>query len=82
MVQAGKIDYAIQEIKRMKIEILGISEMRWSELEDIKKVHKIIHSYSAKGRIEHGVGVITSKTVRRSVTKLIPISDRVLLFQV
>jgi len=28
MSQAGKIDNAIKEMKRMKIEIMGISEMR------------------------------------------------------
>lgn len=28
MAQAGKIDNAIQEMKRMKIEIMGVSKMR------------------------------------------------------
>lgn len=29
MAQAGKINNAIQEMGRMKIKIMGVSEMRW-----------------------------------------------------
>lgn len=35
MAQAGKIYNAIQEIKMMKIEIKGISKVRWPGSEDI-----------------------------------------------
>lgn len=61
MAQAGKIDSTIQEMKRMKIEIMGISEMRWSRLGDREKEgYRIFYSGSAEGRFEGGVGVITN----------------------
>ena len=35
--QRGKIDNAIQEMASMKVDILGVSEMRWTESGKIKK---------------------------------------------
>lgn len=58
MAQAGKIDNAIQEMKRMKIEIMSISEMRWPGSWDIEKEgYRIFYSGSTEGRFERGVGV-------------------------
>uniref|UniRef100_A0A2S2R952 Craniofacial development protein 2 n=1 Tax=Sipha flava TaxID=143950 RepID=A0A2S2R952_9HEMI len=42
MAQASKIDNSIHEMKRMKIEILGINEMRWLESGDMEKGHRIL----------------------------------------
>lgn len=62
MVQAGKIDNAIQEIKRIKIKIIGINEMRWPESRNIEKEgHRIFYSDLVEGKLEYGVGIITSK---------------------
>jgi exonuclease III len=67
----------------MKIEIMGICEMRWPGSGNIEKEeYKIFYSGSTEGRFERGVGVITSKNVGRSVTNFIPITDGVLLLQV
>lgn len=73
MAKTGEIYNAIQEMKRMKIEIMDISEMRWPGSGDIEKEgYRIFYSGSAEGRFERGVGVITSKNVGRSVTNFIP----------
>ena len=37
LYQAGKLDNATQEMKKMKIAILGIAEMRWTESGKIRK---------------------------------------------
>lgn len=53
MAQTGKVDNSIQEIKIMKIEIMGISEMRWSGSEDIDKGgYRIFYSDLVEGRFE------------------------------
>ena len=38
LYQAGKLDNAIQEMKKMKIDILGIAETKWTESGKIRKV--------------------------------------------
>ena len=37
MYQRGKIDNAIQEMASMKVDIFGVSEMRWTESGKFKK---------------------------------------------
>lgn len=51
MAQAGKIDNAIQKMKKIKIEIMGISNMKWPRSGDIEKEGYIMfYSSSKEGR--------------------------------
>lgn len=65
MTQKIKINIAIHEMKRMKIEIMGEKEIMWHGSGDIdKEGRKIFYSCPVEGRFEHGV-VSTSKYVER-----------------
>lgn len=83
MAQAGKINNAIQEMERLEIKIMGISEMRWpgSNYCDINK-HRVYYSGTSNGQHQYGVGVIVCKAVAESVTNFIPVSERIMLLQI
>uniref|UniRef100_A0A8D8PQH9 Craniofacial development protein 2 n=1 Tax=Cacopsylla melanoneura TaxID=428564 RepID=A0A8D8PQH9_9HEMI len=82
MARAGKLQNTIQEMKRLKVQVMGISEMRWpgsgAVVEDEYKVY-----YSGTGDNTHknGVGIIMNKYIASCVTNFIPISDRIMLIQ-
>lgn len=82
MAQQGKINNAIKEMKRMNIDILGISEMRWpgTGMIQIDK-HKTYYSGTTNGKFEFGVGIIVTQEVARSVKNFIPVSERVIVLQ-
>ena len=49
-------------MKRMNIEIMGISEMRWPGAERIEKEeHTVFYAVSSDGKLEYGVGMIVTR---------------------
>ncbi|XP_008476273.1 craniofacial development protein 2-like [Diaphorina citri] len=79
---AGKTDNAIKEMKRMNIDILGISEMRWPDTGEVDlEGHRAFYSGRADGKHEEGVGMIMTKEVAACVRTFTPISERILLIQ-
>ena len=57
LYQAGKLDNAIQEVKKMEIDILGIVETRWTESGKIRKDnHTVLYSGGQEHR--NGVGIL------------------------
>ncbi|KAI5718027.1 hypothetical protein M8J77_015079 [Diaphorina citri] len=83
MYEEGKIENTIQEMKRLKLSILGISEMRWSgtgkcEIND----HVIYYSGNDDPRHQNGVAIILDKVTSRSVKNFVPFSDRIILIQI
>lgn len=83
LAQSGRAHNAIKEMERLKINILGISEMRWpgSNFCDINE-HRVYYSGTTNGKYEYGVGIIMKKTIAKHVTNFIPISERIMLLQV
>uniref|UniRef100_A0A8D8Y176 Craniofacial development protein 2 n=3 Tax=Cacopsylla melanoneura TaxID=428564 RepID=A0A8D8Y176_9HEMI len=82
MSQAGKIHNTIQEMTRMKIDILGISEMRWPGSGSANILdHQVYYSGTDNNRHEKGVGIILTKKMAGYVSNFIPVSDRVMLVQ-
>ena len=80
MHQNGKLDNILQEIERMQIDILGISEMRWTGAgRNTHKGYSII--YSGGQHHERGVGVILGKNTANAVKGYWTISDRVILIK-
>lgn len=83
MARAGKIHNAIQEMRRMNIEIMGVSEMRWPNTGEMKvQDHTVLYSGKTDGVYEHGVGIIISPNVAKCIANFVPISERAMLLQV
>lgn len=82
MSQQGKIHNTIKEMKRMRIDILGISEMRWPNTGDIYiEEYRVLYSGTTNGRHERGVGFVLNKKTAQCVKAFIPISERITLIQ-
>uniref|UniRef100_A0A8D9EV91 Craniofacial development protein 2 n=1 Tax=Cacopsylla melanoneura TaxID=428564 RepID=A0A8D9EV91_9HEMI len=80
--QAGKLHNAILEMTRMKIDVLGICEMRWPGSGSMNTHdHQVYFSGTDNNKHEKGVGIILTKKMAACVTNFIPISDRVMLLQ-
>ena len=76
LYQAAKLDNAIQEMKKTKIDLLGIAEIRWTERDKIRKdSHTILYSGGQEHR--NGVGILMKNNIARSIMGYWPISNRV-----
>jgi len=78
LYQAGKFDSILQEMDRLKLDILGLSETRWT---DDGKISRDEHTMLYSGGEDHqsGVGVIMKNSIAKSLLGYWPISDRVML---
>ena len=76
----GKLDNAIKEAKDMRIDILGLSEIRWTVSGKIqKKEHTIIYSGDNHTR---GVGIVVNKNTNKAVLGYWPVSDRIIMLKI
>ncbi|XP_071648484.1 craniofacial development protein 2-like [Temnothorax longispinosus] len=83
MYDDGKLENTLQEMKRLNIEVLGISEMRWP-LSGRKVVDDYVVYYAGEDGRHHrnGVAIIVSGEVDRAVKNVVPVSDRIMLMQI
>ena len=75
--ETGKLAQLIREMQKYGIEILGISEMRWTEngtmLSDGCQI-----LYSGGEKHERGVGIVLSERSKRALTDWQPTSERII----
>ena len=76
--QKGKLENVIKEMERMKLNILGLSEVRWVGKGKIKTGNKTM-IYSGGETHERGVGILLDETVAKSIKGFWGISDRVII---
>ena len=81
MYRKGKIDNAIQEMKSMNVDILGISEMRWIDSGQVKKDGYTVVYLRHETEHRYGVGVIMKDNIAKSLMGFWPISDRSILIK-
>ena len=78
LYKAGNFDNGIQEMKNMKLDIMGISETRWTESGKITTGnHTMIYSRGIEHT--HRLGFILNNKVANTVMGYWPISERVLM---
>lgn len=86
LYQAGKLDNAIKEMRRLDVSIMGISEVRWKGANVLRRDDaSVYYSCSTCDEDTHhrnGVAVIVSKALDKSVKNYQPISDRVMVVQI
>lgn len=81
---AGKLDNTEKEMKRMHIDILGISELRWKGTGILNRQHTTLYYSGSDMNDAHhrsGVGILLKNEFTKYVTNFAPISDRLLLIQ-
>ncbi|XP_060519748.1 craniofacial development protein 2-like [Cylas formicarius] len=82
MFEAGKVHNAIKEMRRLNIEILGISEMRWPRSGQVQiEGHQVLYAGNDDRNHYNGVGIIVNEEVKGAIKAFAPISDRVILLQ-
>ena len=82
MYQAGKLENIVIETKRMGIDIMGLTEVRWLQSGKILcHDHTLIYSGHKKDH-KHGVGLLLSKVVSKSVLGYCALSDRILFLRI
>ncbi|GFO05072.1 craniofacial development protein 2-like protein [Plakobranchus ocellatus] len=80
-LQKGKLENIKQEMERMKLNILGLSEVRWKGAGKITSGgHEIIYSDGTES--EKGVGIIVEQTLTKAIKGYWALSDRVLLVKI
>ncbi|XP_071153817.1 craniofacial development protein 2-like [Mytilus edulis] len=82
LYQSGKCAQVTKEMDRYKIEILGLSEVRWntSGMTNLNTGHTIIYSGNTKQNDPHekGVGFLITKRSKTALLEWNPISPRII----
>ena len=76
--QAGKIDNCIQEMERLRMDVVGLSEVRWTNSGMIDKGDHLM-VYSGGQKHQNGVGILMTKKMASCLQGYIPVSDRVIV---
>ena len=63
----GKLEVVKQEMARMNINILGISELKWKGIGEFNSDDHYIHYYGQESLRRNGVAIIVNKRVRNAV---------------
>lgn len=71
MYKAGKINYEIVEIMRLRNDIMCISEMRWpGNGQCIVDNYKVYHAVDENNKHMHGVGLIISRRLQHRIMEI------------
>ena len=83
MFEAGKIHNTIKEMSRLRIDVMGISEMRWPGNGECQIGDHIVYYAGNEDRNHRqGVGLIIKKELKPSIISCLPYSDRVILLKI
>lgn len=80
LYEAGKVYNAIKEIRRLKIDILGISETHWPD-QDIRKMEEYAIFYSSNNTNYHRKPEHLVSQVSQAEKCFVPLSEKVILVQ-
>ena len=80
--QSGKLANIEKEVERLKIDIMGIAELRWPGAGEITTGERNKVVYSGGETPHRGVGVIMKRTIANKLIGYWPISDRIIMIKV
>ena len=66
-VNQGKLEVAKQEMARVKIDILKISELKWTGMGEFNSDDHYIYYYRQESLRRNGVAIIVNKRVQNAV---------------
>lgn len=81
LYEVGKLHQAARELRKFRLEVLGMSECRWngSGEHQLATGEKFLYSGRAEGEIHsEGVGFLLSKNASRSLIEWNPVSERII----
>ena len=80
LYQTGKIAQVVREMEHYNIELLGVSETRWTDsgAMQLTSGHHILYSGRTDGHHSRGVGIITSRNMHNCLLEWKPISERLI----
>lgn len=82
LYKAGKLTTVAMEMRRMGIEVLGLSEVRWPNAgECISDGVVLYYSGCRDGEHQHGVGIMIKKELKQYVANFVPYNERMMLIQ-
>ncbi|XP_025408999.1 craniofacial development protein 2-like [Sipha flava] len=84
MLQCGILENLKIKMARMKIDILGLSEMRWSRAGDLwSGKYRLIHTGTTKNNPGiRGVSIIMSKAIGNKVKGYVQYNERIILVKI
>nr|ADF18552.1 endonuclease-reverse transcriptase [Bombyx mori] len=79
--QDGKLPNVIKEIKRLHVDILGISDTKWPDQgTNFVSDDYVLYYSGGDQRLErYGVGILLTKEISKSVINFVPLSNRAML---
>lgn len=84
LYQAGKLGNAVKEMKRLKIDVLGMSEIRWPGSGVVRADGAVMY-YSGSAEQDpnhrHGVAVAIDESINKYVNNFVPYSERCAVLQ-
>ena len=81
MFQKGKLENIKQDMRRMKINILGLSEVRWQGAGKITSDEFTI-VYSGGDSHQRGIGILTDAECSKALKGVWNVNDRVIVMKV
>ena len=77
MIQ-GKLEVIKQETARVNIDILGISELKWTGMGEFNSDDHYIYYYGQEFLRRNGVAIIVNKRVQNAVLRCDPKNDKMI----
>ena len=74
----GKLEVVKQEMARVNISILGISELRWTEMREFNSDDHYIYYYGQEFLRRNGVAIMVNKRVQNAVLGCTLKNDRMI----
>ena len=65
----GKLEVVKQEMARVNVDILGISELRWTGMGEFNSDYHYIHYCQQESLRRNGVAIMVNKTLKCSTWK-------------
>ena len=79
--EKGKLENVKQEMRRNRIDILGLSEVRWKDGGDLE-TGEFRFIYSGGKEHQRGVGVILGKELSKRVIDIVKVNDRLMMVEI
>ena len=63
----GKLEVVIQEMAKVNVDILGISELKWTGMSEFNSDDHYIYYYGQKSLRRNGMAIMVNKRLRNAV---------------